>query len=386
MRSHCWPAALLLLMFVSGLHAANVPYAATVVAPEVEVQSCPGNAAQPYPTNRLRRGDRVEVVKVLDHGWLAITPPEGSYSWINGRFVEQFVSGEAMWTVVVHDDAPVPVLYGSSVRTDVKPYIEGTRVRRGTQLRALGKLRTDADGKWLPVVPPPGELRYVRAEAVAPIPGTDSRTTNTALPVPAQTTHYVPSAPAPLSPAVTGAAPAPGYTPSPPPAPEPPLAPGNPDPRWLEAQQAERTGDYTRAIQLYSQLGQAATGTNHELAMQAFNRAQRLRDLQRNDVAAAPSASPTPSRSVTAPAQAPAGPGLSASGPGRLVRAGRSLDYQPTYMLLNSQGLPTCYVTPVSGLDLEHYVDRPVELFGSRVYRQELRAYQFQVQRIQLVR
>src|SRR5439155_27255144 len=127
--------------------------------------------------------------------------------------------------------------------------------------------------------------------------------------------------------------------------------------------------------QIYTQLGQAATGTNHELAMQAFNRAQRLRDLQRGDLrsdaAPATPASPPPDRPAVAAAPATAGPGLSSSGPGRLVRAGRSLDYQPTYLLLNSQGIPTCYVTPISGLDLEHYLERPVELFGSRVYRPE---------------
>src|SRR5437764_628302 len=71
-----------------------------VTVPEAEVRCGPGDTPQMYVTSRLRKGDRVEVVKELDGGWLAIKPPTGSFSWINMRFAQQITPGRPMWTVL----------------------------------------------------------------------------------------------------------------------------------------------------------------------------------------------------------------------------------------------------------------------------------------------
>jgi hypothetical protein len=75
--------------------------------------------------------------------------------------------------------------------------------------------------------------------------------------------------------------------------------------------------------------------------------------------------------------------GIRASGPGRLRRAGRCVEYRRTYVLETGQGIPTLYVTPQDGLDLEPYVNRNVELFGPAIYRGDLRANYMTVVRVQ---
>src|SRR4051794_8899708 len=68
--------------------AAPVPYVAVITQADAEVRSGPGAEASLYPTNRLQRGQRVEVVKELPGGWLEIKPPAGSFSWVNTRFID----------------------------------------------------------------------------------------------------------------------------------------------------------------------------------------------------------------------------------------------------------------------------------------------------------
>src|SRR5262245_49929858 len=110
-----------------------VLYPAVVTAPEAEVRSGAGNSPQLYPTNRLRKGEQVEVVQEMPGGWLAIKPPPGSFSWINTRFVQELLPGRGLWVVNTHPDVRVPVRVGSELRTD-PPTIEGARLARGTQL------------------------------------------------------------------------------------------------------------------------------------------------------------------------------------------------------------------------------------------------------------
>src|SRR5205085_5070859 len=74
---------------------------------------------------------------------------------------------------------------------------------------------------------------------------------------------------------------------------------------------------------------------------------------------------------------------LPSSGPGRLRRAGRAVEYQRTYVLEDAQGLPLLYVSPEPGIDLEPYVEHNVELFGHSAYRGDIRAYYMTVSRVQ---
>lgn len=354
----------------------RVLYTATVRVPEAEVRSGPSTDPKLYPTNRLRQGNVVEVVKELEGGWLAIKPPPGSFSWVNARFLRQ--ENRTTWVVVAHPDVQVPVLYGSSLKDD-KPTVEGARLPRGTMVIGIDdKARPADDGLWLSIEPPEREVRYVRADAVVKK-----------------------QAPAPAAPGAAPPVQGP-LTSNPAPIPPAPAAAPETDPRWLQAQQAEQSGNRADAIRLYEQLGNETARTNHDLAMRAYSRAQFLRDVNQHSAQqpGRPTAAnrPIPSsdsrlypipaalHAVAAPGPAPCTPcqtqttsaspaTVHRSGPGRLRRAAWCMDYQRTYALEDSQGRVRLYVTASPGIDLESHVNRNVEVFGPMAYRADWRVH-----------
>jgi hypothetical protein len=366
------------------------PDVRTVVQDEALVRCKPGDGPQVYATNRLRKGATVQVLRALPDGWLEIAPPPGSFSWINRRFVEQVNPSQPTLWAITHPDGRVPVLVGSELIKDHRPTVEGTRLQRGTQVKQFGTALSDSEGTWLSIFPPPSEVRYLRAEAV-------SKTASASLPGIAAD-KAVAAMPGVVAAGQTAPAPPPAAPPAP-----------SVDTLWPRAQQAEREGNLALAVQLYEELARAVYATNQPLAVDALNRAQYLRNASRptagtpnrpsearysttaaegrtsplpTDPGVMPTARLNPPQGPTAVAVRPPSPPppaadsvpLPSSGPGRLRRAGRNVDYKPTYVLENSQGVPRFYVVPQTGVDLEAYVNRNVEVFGQAVYRGELRA------------
>lgn len=336
---------------------------AVVKQPDAEVRSGPSTAPLHYMTNRLRPGDAVEIVREEPEGWLAIKPPPSSFSWINKRFLRQL--GKNVWTV--ESEAQVEVLYGSALRNE-KPIAISARVQRGTQVESIGLPMTTADdGIWLPIKPPPTEVRYIRAAEV---------TRNSAM------TANAP--PSPTGAPSTSAAP-PNWNRDavplvPPPAVERleavPQAPVNP--RWAQAERTEKAGQTREAIELYYQLGRDVANTNHELSMRCYNQAAALQ--RRGDgYAVETRLRPVATGSVTSglagnPSQACCAP----CGQneylfrGRLREAYQSLDHKRTFALENAQGQIVAYVTP-AGANLDAYLNHVVEVSGAACYRGEVR-------------
>src|SRR6185503_5759455 len=60
--------------------AVGFPYRASITADTGAVRSGPGE--EYYETSGLRRGDEVEVYRHDPHGWCAIRPPQGSFSYV----------------------------------------------------------------------------------------------------------------------------------------------------------------------------------------------------------------------------------------------------------------------------------------------------------------
>jgi hypothetical protein len=396
MRSTLFLGGLALLLAAVRPAAAQDPiYTAVVAQDQAEVRSGATLDARLYPTNRLRRGARVEVLEELPGGWLKIRPPQGSYSWINTRFVERVAPDQPNWTVNALPEVGVPVYVGSELQRG-RPTVEGCKVTRGHLVRSVGPPWPDEEGSWLPVEPPPGEARYLRAEAVV-------RDAEAAAPSPSRP---------PLT-AVTVARP--GSTPA---AVALAVPPATPDALWSRAQQAERSGHEAEAIDLYQRVAQDIASTP-ELAAQARERALYLRDAQRSPTAARapsyptdelPPSDPAASRFYPMPSHSPPGPtvrlappcgtsgeacapgtspppatpaGMYSSGPGRLRRAGRQLDGKTAYVLEGGPGRLPLYVTGQTGIDLEPYVNRKVELVGPSIYRGDLRANFMAVSRVQ---
>ena len=389
-----------LFLCVAALPAAQTPYVATVIPAQAEVRCKPGTDPKLYPTNRLAQGARVLVLEERSDGWLGIQPPPGSFSWINVNQVERIVPAQSNW-VVKNDNAPV--LIGGDV-VQARPTVEGIRLARGTQVRVIGQEVRDTDGSvWLPIDPPAGEIRYLRAETVKVEPGaivqpqatppvrvaeqpkptstfTVSRTASkdTALSIPPQTTSGAASLPANATP-------------------------------WQKAEYYERQGQWQEAIVLYEQLGRALQSTHPEWADFANKRAAYLRSGGKAPVNWSASQSGVDTRSSTfqaavqpaAPPQArlspPVDPNTSAapttqqtaswSSPqpntqgvtrsGIVVRSGYYGTRNAQYRLSTGDDAKyMIYVVAGQGVDLEKYVDRGmVELSGTWSYRGDLKAY-----------
>jgi hypothetical protein len=113
---------------------------------------------------RLRRGDRVTVVGEEPGGWLAITPPSGSFSWIEATSVELLPDGKALVAVEqtrVRPGGPGARFPGAAQVT----LFRGTVVRR-LDLPALSLGKGASARCWLAIVPPEPERRYILADCV----------------------------------------------------------------------------------------------------------------------------------------------------------------------------------------------------------------------------
>jgi hypothetical protein len=409
-------------------------YQATVRTDGAEVRCKPGTEPTVYVTHKLARGATVQVVEKLANGWLKIDPPRGAFSWVNIRALRPADGAPGVW-VVAATDAPVPVLVGSPYKPG-KPDVVGTMLARGAQVIAVGEPRPsdEADGSWLPILPPPGEFRYVREADVSGL-GEASTAARTGPaggaaglpPVPDST----PKAPRPQS-SEEVHVPAQGRA-------------ADVDPLLQQAEQLERSGDRLGAARLYDQLGNKYATSDHQAAVQYYSRAAWLRggsapaaaprtvseadalyqqarqyeqagdwaeaskvyfrlgdmfkdrdyslSMQYYNRAAwlrqarppAPRATPTPPAATATPGTtaAAAAPPPSAVvqaramsvqmvGPGVLARSTYPIDGRPTYVLESPQAQVIAYLTPQAGVDLEHYLGQNVEALGQLVPRADL--------------
>ncbi len=401
-RSRIFSALPVLLLSAASVCAAQTPYVAAVIPATAEVRCKPSTDPKLYPTNRLPQGTRVLVLEERTDGWLGIQPPPGSFSWINITQVERIVPNQANW-VVKNDNTPV--LIGSALN-EPRPTVEGMHLTRGTQVRSVGVEVRDTDGSvWLPIDPPAGELRYVRAEAVKADPGavvqapaapppapaaeqpkptsafTVGRTTDKSQPlsIPTQTT--------------SGTAPPPvGATP------------------WQQAEYYERQGQWNEAVRIYEQLAKAVQATHPDWASFATKRAEYLRSGGRAPInwssssqanvdqrsstfqpAAQPgqppqarlsppidpNVSPSTTMQQTASWSSPQSTAQATTRVGALVRSGYYGTRGPQYRLSTTNDAQSMiYLYAGQGVDLERYVDRgTVEVSGTWNYSGELKGY-----------
>jgi hypothetical protein len=391
-------------------------YTAEVVQPEAVVRCGPSDRF--YPTNHLRPGERVQVLGGdPSKQYMRIVPPRGSFSWIEMRFVRQMVPSIPNY-VIAEPGSEAPVYTGSEFaeQSQRHPNHESCKLKWGTQVRAVGPPHRDESGTWLPIEPPPAEVRYVLASSVKRV--TDAVAAARPAPPPANAAGPpIPAARPAVVPAAT----------NPPSA----LAPAQTPQLTLfqQAQEYDRQGtvySLLEAIKLYDRVGQEAAATDPNLATRAREAAYRVRQRQaaytsaRNICPPAESlCSPTPvppervypmpAALTTAPnvrlnppapatAPAPVYQPISSSSPsstrpadnsgmyserGYLKRAGRTVEGRTTYRLESPTGYPLMYVSPQANLNLEPYLNQYIEVIGPAIYSGALRANYMTATRVQ---
>src|SRR4051812_1335805 len=154
---------LVLALCWAGLAAADeFPYTAYIAADDTEIVAGPGHRF--YATDRLARGTTVEIYREESSGWLAIRPPDGSFSWVPAEFVEQ-LEDDKRGCVKQSTGAWV----GTSVE-HVTEHHQQVTLKAGELVQIIDeKSVSGKDGKertWLKIAPPAGEYRWVHLRDV----------------------------------------------------------------------------------------------------------------------------------------------------------------------------------------------------------------------------
>jgi len=272
----------------------------------------------------------------------------------------------------------VPTRIGSALSGAPPTKVSEVKLKQGTAVTLLdNSQQTDQDGSiWLPILPPPQDVRYIPASAVAAVN-------------PVSATSSIPGGPTTVQAAA--------------------------NPLMLQAQQAEAARDYPKAVQLYSQLGREVNATDHDLSLWCHNRAvicqqQITGSVPANYQPGVPNqasygGAPPGMRMVPAPTYynpCPSGyrpaamgtsqycyqpdgkqpatankpaqvtPQMHMYGPGELRLAAFYIDNKKAYVLQTPQGM--IYATAAQpGVVLDPYLNRRVKLSGAVIYRGDLK-------------
>ena len=133
------------------------PYQTTVVSDDVYVRSGPGQNY--YPTDKLKRGQEVEVYRHDPGGWCAIRPVDGSFTWVSGRFLKPTEDHLAVVT-----EEGVSARVGSRF-SDIRDVVQ-VRLQKGEVVEILEGPAQSSRGSegWFKIAPPSGEFRWVSAK------------------------------------------------------------------------------------------------------------------------------------------------------------------------------------------------------------------------------
>jgi hypothetical protein len=162
-----WLALPLALASWASLRAqTEQPYEAFIAANEAELHAGPGRRF--YVTARLPRGAAVEVYRKEPAGWLAIRPPEDSFSWVPAAALEATDEPD-----VFRVKTATPSWIGTLAEV-VREHKSMVELNPGELVEALGERVVPGDEgveqKWIKIAPPAGEFRYVLARDITRSP------------------------------------------------------------------------------------------------------------------------------------------------------------------------------------------------------------------------
>ena len=134
------------------------PYMAKVSVQNAAARSGPGMSY--YATQALPVGSVVEVYCELPTGWAAIRPPQGSFSWVRGKFLEVQSDGVGR---ITEDNTASGV--GSDLQ-DGRDVVQ-VRMRKDEQVEVIQKTSIGSE-EWYRISPPSGEFRWVNLNDILP--------------------------------------------------------------------------------------------------------------------------------------------------------------------------------------------------------------------------
>ncbi len=140
------------------------PYEGLIETDSAYARSGPGK--QFYPTERLNRGTRVTVHRHDPGGWYMIAPLPGSFSWVRAEYIQKTGPNRGIIT-----ENNVVVRVGSSFGDETRD-VEQVRLAKNDQVEILDEktLSTPAGMvKYVKIVPPAGEYRWVSGKFVTPV-------------------------------------------------------------------------------------------------------------------------------------------------------------------------------------------------------------------------
>lgn len=146
---------LLLTCCASRCLAVEFPYEAYINSADVYVRSGPGRDY--YPTDKLQKGEKVEIYRHDPGGWYAIRPPRRSFSWVSSRHLDAVGNDLAM------SNTERAVARVGSAFSDVRDVIQ-VRLEKGEKVELLAP--PSPDSPWCKIAPPAGEFRWVFAKFV----------------------------------------------------------------------------------------------------------------------------------------------------------------------------------------------------------------------------
>jgi len=198
------------------------PYRVPVVGEDATVHAGPGSTH--YATDQLSPGATVDVYRHDPGGWMAIRPPESSFSLLQRDELEILPDGLAR---VKYDDTVAWV--GTSLSAVDNPMWQ-IRLNKGEIVEVLGMVDRQqyelesGEPDWVQIMPPAGEFRWIAASDLdltrsqplpkparqpeiaeaSPVPATDADSNSTQ-----QASHDWPQTPIVDEPATTASEPSP---------------------------------------------------------------------------------------------------------------------------------------------------------------------------------